>query len=39
MSSSLKEMNDNYRIVSEKLEQIQVYVNLLRQKPTNILAQ
>ena len=35
MSASLKEMNDNYRVVSEKLELIQVVLNLFRPKPMN----
>lgn len=28
LSSSMKEMNENHRLVGEKLEQIQVYLNL-----------
>ena len=39
MSASLKEMNDNYRVVSEKLELIQVQKSQFRAKLTNIQAQ
>ena len=35
MSASLKEMNDSYRVVSEKLELIQVFLTILRLKQTN----
>lgn len=39
ISVALKEMNDNYRILSEKLEQLQVNGLRFRLKPMGIRAQ